>query len=357
MTERQNLISLLRRQGYNHVPVEFNLCPHLEKVYREKTHSLRNYRSYFKMPWESVGGLIHVPANKNRFDKYHTEENLANRDFSIDSDGVGHKKTATSMHMTQMFCPLANADSLEQIDKYPLSELDEAKSLKALKAAVRLTHLKGLAAVGNIQCTVWETAWYIRGMENLMMDMMCEDPMAEHLLDKVADRSLKRAVAYAKAGVDILFLGDDIGMQNSIMMSEDLYCTWLKPRLKKIISAAKAVNPNLIVFYHSCGFVTPFIPHLIDAGVDVLNPVQPECMNFEEIHEAYGDKISFNGTIGTQSTMPFGTPADVRKEVEKNLKIAGDKGGLFVSPTHLLEPEVPWENILAYVDACRHFCG
>ena len=80
-------------------------------------------------------------------------------------------------------------------------------------------------------------------------------------------------------------------------------------------------------------------------------------MNFEEIHEAYGDKISFNGTIGTQSTMPFGTPADVRREVEKNLKIAGDKGGLFVSPTHLLEPEVPWENILAYVDACRHFCG
>lgn len=66
-----------------------------------------------------------------------------------------------------------------------------------------------------------------------MMDMMCEDPMAEHLLDKVTDRSLKRAVAYAKAGVDILFLGDDIGMQNSIMMSEELYCTWLKPRLKK----------------------------------------------------------------------------------------------------------------------------
>ena len=67
------------------------------------------------------------------------------------------------------------------------------------------------------------------------------------------------------------------------MMSEDMYVTWFKPRLKKIIDTVKAVNPDIIIFYHSCGFVTPFIPHLIEAGVDVLNPVQSECMSFEEI--------------------------------------------------------------------------
>lgn len=137
--------------------------------------------------------------------------------------------------------------------------------------------------------------------------------------------------------------------------ADNLYCTWLKPRIKKVIDAAKAIKPDIIIFYHTCGFVTPFIPHLIEVGIDVLNPVQPECMDFKEIHTLYGDELSFYGTIGTQSVMPYGNPDDVRREVLKNLKIAGDKGGLFVAPTHVLEPEVPWENILAYVNACKDF--
>ena len=97
------------------------------------------------------------------------------------------------------------------------------------------------------------------------------------------------------------------------------------------------------------------IPHLIEAGIDVLDPVQPECMDFGEIHAAYGDVLSFHGTIGTQTTMPFGTPDDVRREVFKNLDIAGDKGGLFVAPTHMLEPEVPVENLVAYINACKEY--
>ena len=103
----------------------------------------------------------------------------------------------------------------------------------------------------------------MRGMENLMMDMMSEDEMAEALLDRVTEASVLRAESYVRSGADALFLGDDIGMQHSIMMSEELYCTWLKPRLKKVIDAARAINPEVVVFYHSCGFVTPFIPHLI----------------------------------------------------------------------------------------------
>ena len=171
----------------------------------------------------------------------------------------------------------------------------------------------------------------------------------------VTELSMIRALSYAKAGVDVLFLGDDIGMQHSIMMSEELYCTWVKPRLKKIIDEVKKVNPDILIFYHSCGFIEPLIPHLIEAGIDVLNPIQSECMDFAEIYKKYGDKISFHGTIGTQTVMPKGTPEEVKEAVWRNLDIAGEKGGLFVAPTHMLEPEVPLENILAYVDACRTY--
>jgi uroporphyrinogen decarboxylase len=134
-----------------------------------------------------------------------------------------------------------------------------------------------------------------------------------------------------------------------------MYRTWLKPRLKRVIDAAKAVKPDILIQYHSCGYATPLIPDLIEAGIDILNPVQPECMDVEQVLREFGGQLSFNGTLGTQTTMPFGTPDEVRATVHRNLELAGPRGGLFCCPTHMLEPEVPWENIEAYVAACREW--
>ena len=179
--------------------------------------------------------------------------------------------------------------------------------------------------------------------------------MAECLLGRIEATAVQRAEIFAQAGADILFLGDDVGMQHSVMMSDSLYCAWLKPALIGVIAAARRVKPDILIFYHSCGFVTPFISHFIEAGVDVLNPLQTESMDFEAIHARYGDVLSFYGTIGTQTTMPFGTPGEVKAAVHRNLGIAGEKGGLLIAPTHVLEPDVPWENIMAFVEACREF--
>lgn len=351
MNARENLLSLLRRQGYDRVPVEFSLCPGLQKTFREKIGE-EDYREYFHFANRNVRGLQDKSFDQAFFKKYY--DNL-HPQATIDRYGVAHEPgSEAAKHMTYMRNPLANMDSLEEMKEYPFPVLDLSAHAQQIED-VKNARERGLASVGNMQCTIWETAWYMRGMENLMVDMMMEDEKAEFLLDWVMEDACTRAEAFARADVDILYLGDDIGMQNSIMMGEDLYRTWLKPRLKTVIDRARAIKPDIIVFYHSCGFITPFIQDLIDVGVDVLNPVQPECMNFEEIHAAFGDRLSFHGTIGTQSTMPFGTPDEVRREVFRNLEIAGDKGGLFCTPTHLLEPEVPWENIEAYVKACEDF--
>ena len=120
--------------------------------------------------------------------------------------------------------------------------------------------------------------------ESLRGDGTGDDPMAEYLLDKITDLACYRVRKFAEAGADILLLGDDIGMQSTPMMSMAMYRTWLKPRLAKVIAAAKSVKPDLLVHYHSCGYVLPFIDDLIEAGVDILNPVQPECMDFAQIH-------------------------------------------------------------------------
>ena len=350
MTDIENYYSIARRQGIKKVPIQFFLCPHLRDKFADY---LKETNFKFKMADVMVPDLSAKRAAPEAFKDF-LPQGLKDGTV-IDSYGVAHEPgSAAAFHMKKMHYPMAEFDSVEQVLTYPFPDYLNADDTAQI-AAIKKAHDDDRVAVGRMECTVWERAWYMRGMENLMVDMLSEDPIAEAILDKVTDISVLRAQAYARNGVDLLRLGDDIGMQHSIMMSEELYCAYIKPRLKRVIAAAKAINPNILVFYHSCGFITPMIPHLIEAGVDILDPIQPECMSFEEIHERFGNVLSFNGTIGTQSTMPFGTPDDVRREVFKNLDIAGSKGGLFVCPTHILEPEVPVENLVAYIKACQDY--
>lgn len=108
--------------------------------------------------------------------------------------------------------------------------------------------------------------------------MMAEEDTAEFLLDKVLEISMIRARSYAEAGVDVIYFGDDIGMQQTIMMSEELYCRWLKPRLTRLVDMVKAINPDILVFYHSCGFIEPFIPPS-DRGRDRCAQSYPKRMH------------------------------------------------------------------------------
>lgn len=351
MTPRENLLALLRRQPHETIPVDFSFCPYLVEVMKEKT-GRTDYADYFELPWRNVEDirLTYDPEQYRSFYPASLREGT-----QIDIWGVAHEPgSAAAMHMTRMRHPMMDMEELTEIEAYPFPDFSKGDAAHQ-KEQVDSIHDRGLAAVGNMQVTIWETAWALRGMENLMTDMILEPEIAALIYDKVTEQAIIRAVSYAKAGADILFFGDDIGTQRSIMMSLDMYRTWLKPRLKQVIDAARAVNPDIIIFYHSCGMVTDFIPDLIECGINVLNPIQSECMDFKEIYEMYGDRVCFHGTIGTQTVMPFGTPEEVKACVKRHLDIARAHGGLFPAPTHVLEPEVPWENILAYVEACREY--
>jgi uroporphyrinogen decarboxylase len=206
-----------------------------------------------------------------------------------------------------------------------------------------------------MQMTVWEASWYMRSMEELMMDMMMEDEKATVLLDKITEFACSKAKSYAEAGADILSLGDDIGTQETIMMDVRLWEQWLKPRLAKVIDAARAVNPDVLIFYHSCGYIVPFIDQLVEVGVDILNPIQPECMSFDKIHDRHGNHLSFWGTIGTQELLPYGTPRQVKETTLSRLEKCGNQGGIVVGPTHMVEPEVQWDNLMAIIEAVKEF--
>jgi len=160
---------------------------------------------------------------------------------------------------------------------------------------------------------------------------------------------------FCEAGVDILRLGDDVGSQKGMLMSPEVWRKWLKPGLKKVIKSARDINPEIHIFYHSDGYIEPIIPELIEIGVDILNPVQPECMDPAKLKREYGDKLAFWGTVSCQRTMPFGTPEDVINEVKLRIKTVGENGGLLIAPTHILEPDVPWENVLAFFEGVKKY--
>jgi uroporphyrinogen decarboxylase len=148
-------------------------------------------------------------------------------------------------------------------------------------------------------------------------------------------------------------LGDDVSTQLAMMISPAIWKQYLKPRMAHIIAAARKAKPDMLIFYHGDGNLTDIVPDLIEIGVDVLNPVQPECVNAFALKKQYGDKLSFWGTIGTQTTMPFSSPAEIERIVKTNIEVMGRGGGFLVAPTHTLEPDVPWENIEAFVNAAR----
>ena len=343
MTLRENLLKTLRREGYSSVPLELSLSPFQIEKFRKK-YNTDDYLSFFNVPVRGVW-IGFKKTSKNSKLLFKNEE--LPEDTFIDEWGVGYSSgSKEAMHMKRMHHPLKGDINIDDVKNYPYPVIDN-DSLFSVKKECEELKQKGLSPMGILNCSVWETAWYIRGMEDLMVDMLNNDLKAKILLENVTKISEKRAYFYALAGVDILHLGDDIGTQNSIMMSVDLWKEWIKERLHRIIISAKRVNQDILIYYHSDGYIIPFIEDLIETGIDILNPIQPECMDFYEVVKLTKGRLSYWGTIGTQTTLPFGTPEDVKKVIYENVKLCGDEGGLVIAPTHLVEPEVPFENILA----------
>jgi len=207
--------------------------------------------------------------------------------------------------------------------------------------------------VGVTVTTIFETAWALRGLEHMLMDFVADPELADALLEIPFRYHLAAAEQLARMGVDMLWIGDDVGSQEGMLLSPAVWRRFLKPRLAEFIASVKAINPDLRVAYHSDGCIYPIIPELIEVGVDVLNPIQPASMDPARLKREYGNRLSFWGTMDEQYTLPFGTPDDVRREVIERLRTVGKGGGLIIGPTHNIQLDTPLDNLWALVDTVR----
>ena len=208
--------------------------------------------------------------------------------------------------------------------------------------------------VGVVVTTIFETAWALRGYEQMLMDFSLNPELAQAILDIPYQYHLTAAKKLTELGVDMIWIGDDMGAQDAMIISPKMWRKFFKPRMENFIAEIKAINPHLKVAYHSDGNITPIIPDLIEIGLDVLNPLQPASLDLKKLKADFGDRLCFWGSIDEQHTLPFGSPADVQREVEDRIAGLGKDGGLIIGPTHHVQLDTSLENFWAMVNTIHN---
>jgi len=351
MSQLEDFLATVEHRAPERVLYSFGCTPDLQRRLAEHTGT-QDFATHYGL-FSPVGVHLKRPENSPPIDysRYWENEKLPE---GTTFDGYGVAMAPSGFyHFFGYISPLRNATSLEEIENYPLDDLSTWDTSE-MAGTVKKAHAEGRVASSWIG-HMYEISWQIRGYEQFLIDTIERPQWAECMLQKLAEQNMIKAVAGAKAGADMISCGDDVANQKALMFAPETWRTMHHSRWKKIWRAVKDINPNCRIWYHSDGNVTGILDDLVDSGLDILNPLQPECLDLDAIHRRYGSRLTFDGTIGTQSTMPFGTPDEVTARVKYVIETYGRNGGLIVSPTHVLEPEVPLANIDAMCNACRKF--
>ena len=279
----------------------------------------------------------------------------------IDSWGSGQVELADDVWFPGVH-PLASATTLEEIERYPWPDMNDPSRVAHVRdQAQRLRDADDYAIVA----TPWllfpfERAHAMQGMDKFLINMMMAPDFAQALLRKITDLCktlMGNFLAECGDLIDIIKIGDDLGTQNSLMISPKMYRQFLKPLHAEFISFIKA-RTQAKVFFHTDGDVFDLIPDFIEMGIDILNPIQTSAgrmSNLAELKRRFGQNMVFCGAVDTHRVLPYGTPDDVRQELRRVMDVLGPGGGYMVASVHTIMNDVPAENILAMADAVEEF--
>ncbi len=240
------------------------------------------------------------------------------------------------------------ARTVADIERLPTPFINRRPDTSRLEA----WHQAGYPVFGYAG-SIYEWSWWLRGMEQFLMDLVSEPAIAEAIIAKVASHTMLLALASARLGIDVLCFFDDAGMQTGMQISPRLWRAFIKPAWQKVLDAVRAETPTARFFLHSCGQIDPIVPDIVELGFHILHPLQPECMEFERFHRQFGDRIVLSASLSSQKVLPFGTPDDVRSEVRRLARVVGSRHRAILMPSNVIQPETPWENVVAFAEQAR----
>jgi uroporphyrinogen decarboxylase len=262
-------------------------------------------------------------------------------------------------------------DSYYEISGYPLRGLGDRISLEdhefpspdwfdygSLKERIRHANADGQYAIVMGNGNIFETSWYMVGFEDMFALLVTDPELAYRLLEKVTDfyaAFFERALTAAEGGIDIVFTADDIGQQSGLLMSLPMWEEILKPhhvRLNRLLHGF-----GVKVMYHTDGAIMEAVDGLVDMGIDILEAIQFDArgMNSETLKGNWGHRLCFHGGVSVQSTLPFGSVEDVRREVRERIRVLGEHGGYIPAPSHAIQGGTPPENIIAFLEEAGRY--
>lgn len=346
MTPRQRWEAMMRGERPDRTPCDYWGTPEITARLKRELGC-----SADRQLWERLGvdKLIHLVPHHPRAteDTWHLQSffslwHIGTRRVPY-ADGLGYYEEAVEF-------PLAGAESVRDVEKFDWPDPNEW-DVSVLGAQCEEWKDYPLLAAGSEMFYLY---CRLRGMERALEDLISAPAIAEAILERIAkfDYVLTRRILDAVGG-SLLFsyVAEDLGTQDSLLMSPALFRRFLKPHMTRLIELIHSYGVK--VFHHDDGAMRPLLPELIDMGIDLLNPVQWRCrgMDRRELARDFGSRIVFHGGVDNQRTLPFGTPEDVRREVRENIAIFRDTRGYVVAPCHNLQANTPTANVLALYEA------
>lgn len=208
--------------------------------------------------------------------------------------------------------------------------------------------------VYQIGFSLYERAWTLRGMEEIMLDFFMNPDFVHELFNAIADYNIAQVHEALKYDIDAVYFGDDWGQQQGLQMGIALWREFIKPVLARMYHEVRTAGKY--VFIHSCGDVDELFDDLIEIGVNCFNPFQPEVMNVAALMQQYQGRLTFHGGLSTQRTLPYGAADDVRNETRRLIELGRD-GSYILSPAHAVESDVSLENMLAFIETTHNQPG
>jgi uroporphyrinogen decarboxylase len=349
-----------------------------ELKHRERINLALEHQETDRIPIAIIGSRINTPAHmelgqylrdtrnisvddylKPLLDIKHIEPKYIGAKLEKDEDFWGVKRKPVSYGPDSYdeieYYPMAAMDKLAQITNYrwPNTGMFDYSVIGEMVKQISATEHYCLVVSGG---TIFETAWSMRGFEQALTDLALNPEFIDLIMEKVTEfysAHTKKQLEAADGKIDLVFTGDDIGGQQSLLMSLDLFRKHIKPyheRLNKIIHSFGAK-----VIYHTDGAVMAAVGDLVDMGIDVLQALQFDAKDMDPVvlKRTYGQRLCFEGGISVQRTLPFGTADEVKQEVIDRIKVLGKKGGYILGPSHAIQAGTPPENIVAMFDTAR----
>lgn len=257
--------------------------------------------------------------------------------------------------------PYENVETEADIDKIPIEEMSDEEVEFLKKEAKRLYSETDYAILGSFGGNIFEAGQLDWGYENLFIQMAINPDLIRYYFEKITEahlRDLKKYLESVGNYIDVIQFGDDLGTQENSQISPAMYRELIKPYHKKQYEFVRNNYPNVKVFLHSCGAIYDLIPDLIDAGVEILNPIQLSAKNMDpvKLKREFGKDLTFwGGGISTQTTATFGSIDDIQKEVESLIKIFAPGGGFVFTQVHNIQANISPEKIMAIYETANKF--